>query len=76
MNHENILMRDLCDALMQNHALSDGTIEDDIAEFRSKLDEEQQKQFNRIIDRINVDDSNYAYETFNAGVIFAINTMI
>lgn len=72
MNHEKILMRDLCDTIMQNHALSDETIENDIAKFRNGLELEQRKQFNHILDKINTEDSDFTYETFNAGVTFAM----
>lgn len=73
MNRENIVMRDLCDTLMQSHAstVSDGSIGDAIVEFRMGLTKEQSVKFNSILDRVNEADSNYAYETFRQGVIFA-----
>lgn len=38
MNHETILMRDLCDILMKNHALAvDAKIEEAIKNFRDSL---------------------------------------
>lgn len=47
MNRENILMRDLCDT---NHAgtVSDGSIENEIVEFRKPLTKEPCMKFSSI----------------------------
>lgn len=69
MNHETILMRDLCDILMQNHALAvDAKIEEAIKNFRDSLQPELRRQFNTILDAINFADSEYAYEAFKCGM--------
>lgn len=69
MNHENILMRDLCDTLMQNHAPAvDAKIEEAIKDFRDSLPPELRKQFNTLLDAINHADSDYTYEAFKCGM--------
>lgn len=62
-------MRDLCDAIMLNYAQNtmDMTIEDEIADFRNELSPELRKKFNRLLDRINADDCEYAYAAFEYG---------
>ena len=69
MNHETILMRDLCDTLMQNHAPAvTAKLADAIVPFRASLTPEQRKQFNDILDLVNSADSEYAYEAFKCGM--------
>lgn len=62
-------MRDLCDTVMRNHApdTMDMTIEDEIPDFRNVLSPELSKRFNRLLDRINADDCEYAYAAFECG---------
>lgn len=74
MRNEEILMRDLCDTIMQNHAViqeEKQSTEKAIADFRHGLTKEQRAQFNCILDRVNVEDSKYAYDAFQQGVVFA-----
>ena len=76
MNHENILMRDLCDTLMQNHASAvDVKSEEDIVSFRNSLQPELREQFNSILDAINNADSEYAYEAFKCGMKYCFETI-
>lgn len=76
MNHENILMRDLYDTLMQNHASAvDVKIEEDIVSFRNSLQPELREQFNSILDTINNADSEYAYEAFKCGMKYCFETI-
>lgn len=69
MEHKKHLMRDLCDTIMQNHApdTMDTTIEDEIADFRNELSTELLKRFNRLLDRSNAVDCEYAYAAFECG---------
>ena len=69
MKHKKHLMRDLCDTIMLNHApdTMDTTIEDEIADFRNELSPELRKRFNRLLDRINAADCEYAYAAFECG---------
>ena len=69
MEHKKQLMRDLCDTIMLNYApdTMDMTIEDEIADFRNELTPELRKKFNRLLDRSNADDCEYAYAAFEYG---------
>ncbi|MDD6069422.1 MAG: hypothetical protein PUC12_01225 [Clostridiales bacterium] len=73
MEYKNILMRDLCDNIMQNHAsiMKDTTIEAEIVAFRNELPPEMRIRFNHLLDRINNDDSEFAYAAFEQGILFA-----
>ena len=72
MNRKDILTRDLCDSLMQDHAaLTDRSTEDAIASFRDELPKELRVRFNVVIDLINKADSEYMYEAFKRGMQYS-----
>lgn len=69
MNRKDILTRDLCDSLMQDHVvITDRTTDDAIIAFRNELPNELRARFNSVIDLINKTDSEYMYEAFKRGV--------
>lgn len=73
MDNESIIICDLCDSLMENRVTKvDTTLVKLIVKFREVLRPEQRKQFNNIIDLINIADSEYAYKTFKCGIRYCL----
>ena len=72
MKQDFAILRDACDIIMHEHVLrQDDLIEKKIASFRANLLPEQKVEFNTILDYINMNDSEYAYEAFTQGMLFA-----
>ena len=73
MMHKDSRTRDLCDTLMQNSnesKASSAEIEEAIMCFRNTLSSDQRREFNRILDMINDEDSGRVYLAFSLGYSF------
>lgn len=69
-------MRDLCDSLMHHRmGTGGGSTENLIESFRNDLPRELRARFNRVIDIINQEDSEYMYEAFRRGVLYSLQTI-